>query len=35
MLEVVDVRAADTGLSDLDEDLVALELGDWALGSAK
>jgi hypothetical protein len=33
MFEVMDVRAADTSLADLDEDLVAFDLGDGALKS--
>jgi hypothetical protein len=33
MFEVMDIRAADTSLADLDEDLVAFDLGDGALKS--
>lgn len=35
MLEVVDVRAANSRLADLDEDLVGLDLGDGALHSGQ
>lgn len=31
MFEVMDVRAADSSLADLDQDLIAFDLGDRAL----